>query len=637
MRKDQRIMSKIEYEKIMLDLCLPTFKFFSEEKAQLNLPNQTSTTYSDKTHGLESFARVLWGIGPYAYGKKNDKNIENFITGIINGTNPQNSEYWGDITEFGDQRFVEMPSIALFIYFTKEYFWDELDLHVKKNISNWFLQINTTNYPENNWLFFKIMVNMVLKLIGAEYDEKEITSSYKIIETFYLGDGWYSDGVSDRRDYYISFAIHYYSLIYAKFMENNDSHRCNIIKERAGMFAKDYINWFSTDGSAVPFGRSLTYRFSQVAFWSAIVLADVEVLSLEVIKGIINRNLRWWLSKPICNSDGLLSVGYTYPNPFMAEEYNAEGSPYWALKPFILLALDSDHKYWDACEAPMPELKSKITQKHSRMIIRRDLKSNHVAAFVNGQKYVKQMHGEAKYEKFVYSNIFGFSIARSAIGLHKGAYDSTLAVSDDGEFFKHRHNAVYSNIDGMQYSVWKPWKDVEIKSTIVPGLPWHVRIHKVKTNRTFFIAEGGFSIERKDENDHENKLELISHKNGGSIRNGNLHSGIVSLLGNGGLNIVRPSPNTNILYSKSELPMLNWKINKGEYIIVSAILGDNNVYRSQKNYWEDIPKAHLKGHYVYVELEGQEFVVNLETRHKLPVNRTLKMRLFLKKIYNLVK
>lgn len=31
-------------------------------------------------------------------------------------------------------------------------------------------------------------------------------------------------------------------------------------------FAKQFIYWFDEEGEAIPFGRSLTYRFSQVSF-----------------------------------------------------------------------------------------------------------------------------------------------------------------------------------------------------------------------------------------------------------------------------------------------------------------------------------------------------------------------------------
>ena len=61
------------------------------------------------------------------------------------------------------------------------------------------------------------------------------------------------------------------------------------------------------------------------------------------MKGIIVRNLNWWLARPIFDRDGVLTIGYGYPQQYMAEQYNAPGSPYWGLKVFLLLALpDAD-------------------------------------------------------------------------------------------------------------------------------------------------------------------------------------------------------------------------------------------------------------------------------------------------------
>ena len=37
--------------------------------------------------------------------------------------------------------------------------------------------------------------------------------------------------------------------------------------------------------------------------------------------------------------DGILTIGYCYPQMYMAERYNAPGSPYWGMKSFLLLAL----------------------------------------------------------------------------------------------------------------------------------------------------------------------------------------------------------------------------------------------------------------------------------------------------------
>lgn len=35
------------------------------------------------------------------------------------------------------------------------------------------------------------------------------------------------------------------------------------------------------------------------------------------------RHFRWWFEKPIMGIDGLLGIGYAYPNLVMTENYNA--------------------------------------------------------------------------------------------------------------------------------------------------------------------------------------------------------------------------------------------------------------------------------------------------------------------------
>ena len=38
---------------------------------------------------------------------------------------------------------------------------------------------------------------------------------------------------------------------------------------------QDFAAWFDTDGAAVPYGRSLTYRFAQSAFYAACLWAGL--------------------------------------------------------------------------------------------------------------------------------------------------------------------------------------------------------------------------------------------------------------------------------------------------------------------------------------------------------------------------
>ena len=120
--------------------------------------------------------------------------------------------------------------------------------------------------PKNNWTFFKVLIRLALEGCGQVINQAELEEELALIECMYLGDGWYMDGKTTQRDYYISFAFHYYSLIYVKFMRERDPIRAKRFTERAVMFAQDYLYYFDEEGEALPYGRSQTYRFAQGAF-----------------------------------------------------------------------------------------------------------------------------------------------------------------------------------------------------------------------------------------------------------------------------------------------------------------------------------------------------------------------------------
>ena len=150
---------------------------------------------------------------------------------------------------------------------------------------------------------------MALKKNGCRYDAENLQSGLDKIESYYLEDGWYRDGASGQKDYYISFAMHYYGLLYSVAMADEDPERCARFRERAGIFARDFIYWFDEDGAALPYGRSLSYRFGEAAFWSAYVFAGLDEIPVAVVKGILARHLNWWCGQKIFDRDGVLTIG----------------------------------------------------------------------------------------------------------------------------------------------------------------------------------------------------------------------------------------------------------------------------------------------------------------------------------------
>ncbi|WP_085523004.1 DUF2264 domain-containing protein [Tuberibacillus sp. Marseille-P3662] len=579
------LRTKKDLQDALKDICAPLESFFSEGHAKLNL-GETAAHYDKEVAGMEAFSRPLWGIIPVIAGGGSTLLVDKFIEGIKNGTNPSHNEFWGDINDY-DQRIVESAVFGLSLALGNSLVWEHLSSFERKNLYNWLNAVNQKKPADNNWHLFRVMVNVGFYQLGLDYDKETTNHSLERIEDFYLGDGWYSDGLTTQKDYYISFAVHFYCLVYASYMEKEDPVRSERYKSRAAVFAKDFIYWFSKDGSAFPFGRSMTYRFAQAAFWSALAFSGVEVFSWGVIKGLILRHLRWWFQQPIFSHEDLLTIGYCYPNLIMSENYNAPGSPYWALKTFWVLALERDHPFWKAVEEPLPQLEEIKVLRHPQMIVCRDYLNKHVYSLTSGQyDHSEHSHSPEKYSKFAYSNMFGFSIPKENRGLKNGAYDSMLALSEkDDDYVRVRSTCETVEVNETNiYSLWKPWNNVMVETWLIPLGLWHVRLHHIQNERALDAAEGGFAIPKeKPYTSEQSKIGIVANSSAGN-------SGMIDMLENRRVEAVTSAPNTNLMYaSVSSIPTLIKTLEVGSHWMATAVLAHTEDAIFQE-YWRYPPR-----------------------------------------------
>lgn len=482
--------SKNDFINCVKKLLEPLKPYYSVGKAELKYGVHSSMT-SEKTQRTEAFMRPLWGLAPLLGGGEEwDEFCDIYLEGIVNGTNPKHPEYWGELESYS-QEVCEAPALALSLFLAKDKLWNPLSESKKENIVNWFSKINNVEHVDNNWNFFPLLVNISLKKLGQPYSQEVINAKLEKIESFYREDGWYSDGKRQRFEYYVAFALHFYSLIYAKIMEDDDPVRSKLFKERAMLFAKDYIYWFDEKGREVPFGRSLTYRFAHLAFWSACLYAGIEPFSLNVIKGIISRNLRWWMDMPIFDNAGILTVGYGYNQPNMVEEYTCFGSPNWCLKTFILLMLPDNHPFWSADEAPLPPLENIHIIKPSSMVVQRI--NGYTCILPTGQDGGTANHSDEKYSKFVYSSKYAFSIPGSYASLDSAGADNMLVFECKGQYFIRRKCIDYRvNDDASVYSKWSPFDGVTVETLIIPTEYGHIRKHTVVSDDEYTAYDCGF-------------------------------------------------------------------------------------------------------------------------------------------------
>ncbi|KAI1765941.1 hypothetical protein GGR53DRAFT_242418 [Hypoxylon sp. FL1150] len=636
-----KITDRASVQELLRTVLDPLEPFFSPQKARVRCPGATAVRFDQTASEVEGICRPLWGLACLLAGDGEYHGTEWWIQGIKSGTDPENPEYWGYPRD-NDQRMVEMCPLGYALAVAPT-IWQSFNEKERENVENWLgNSINEKNMPNTNWLWFRVFANLGLKKNGGKFSQERLDSDIEHLNTFYRGGGWSNDGPEGihQMDYYSSsFAIQFLQLLYAKLAGEDEPERAAEFKKRAQTVALDLIHYYDNEGRSIPFGRSVGYRFAMVSFWGALAYAGVELpepLTWGMVKGVVLRHLRWWQTQPdIWSPSGTLTIGYSYPNMYMAENYNSPGSPYWACLAFICLAVPADHPFWTSKEElpgdAIPKIKELEHPGHIASYL-----GNHCMLLSSGQACSYPMKGtHAKYGCFAYSSAYAYSVPPGLFTLEQYALASQLGLSDDGgEYWKTRRKSEYAALehrDGhtpVLVSVWKPYPDVTVRTTLVPPAPdapnWHLRAHRVEAGRQVMTADGAFAIcneraadgrylDRYDaargEGTHPRIIgnyDLNTPDGWSSGREGAFAVskgavGIKALEDPDGrveraANLVNADPNSNLVESRTVIPTLQHTIGKGETVwYVSAIYakpsGEGVPRETYLDGWEKPPQV----------------------------------------------
>ncbi|KAF4984237.1 hypothetical protein FZEAL_525 [Fusarium zealandicum] len=624
------IKDRASVQELLRTLLDPLEPFFSPQKARVKCPGATAVRFDQAASEVEGICRPLWGLAALLAGGGDYDGKESWIQGIKSGTDPENPEYWGYPRD-NDQRMVEMCPLGWALAVVPG-IWDSFSGKERENVETWLgnsinekksvhgverivtMLTASHSMPNTNWLWFRVFANLGLKKNGGKFSQERLVSDIEHLDTFYRGAGWSNDGPEGihQMDYYSSsFAIQLLQLLYAKLAGKDDPERAEEFKKRAQMVALDLIHYFDDEGRAIPYGRSVGYRFAMVSFWGALAHAEVELpepLTWGMVKGLVLRNLRWWQTQDeMWTSSGTLSIGYSYPNMYMAENYNSPGSPYWACLAFMCLAVPEDHPFWTSEEQLASDVIPKVKPLQQPGHIMSYL-GGHCMLLSSGQACSYPMKGtHAKYGGFAYSSAYGYSVPPGLFSLEQYALASQLGLSDDGgEYWKTRRLCEYAGIEDRKgtcvlVSTWKPFPDVKIRTILIPPVEdtpnWHLRVHHIESGREVMTADGAFAICNVNSTDgryldayDDEKYEGTSPK---LIGNYDLNTpdgwasgeagafavskgavGIKALESMQGRQamLVNADPNSNIVESRSTIPTLQHTVKAGESVwYVSAI------------------------------------------------------------------
>ncbi|NUT33104.1 MAG: DUF2264 domain-containing protein, partial [Hamadaea sp.] len=315
--------------------------------------------YGTAIDGLEGFARTFLMAGFRLAGEPGSDPLglaEWYARGLAAGTDPDSPERWVTPREHGQAK-VEAASIALILDLTRPWLWDRLDTRVQENVVAYLSQVvGDHDYPQTNWVWFRIVVEQFLASVGAPWSLEDVEHDLAVHETFARDGGWYCDGAERSYDHYAGWALHLYPILWSR-MTGADKLAAPRLPEytaRLDRFLLDAVRLVGADGSPLIQGRSLAYRFAAAApFWVG-AIAGTDAVGPGLLRRAASGVVSHFAAHGVPDDRDLLTLGWHRPWRRMAQRYSGTGSPYWASKGLLGLALPADHPVWTAVEEPLP-------------------------------------------------------------------------------------------------------------------------------------------------------------------------------------------------------------------------------------------------------------------------------------------
>lgn len=330
--------------------------FASPHHALISFPGAPGG-YGSAVDGLEGFARTFMLAAFRIAGSPGDTGsiAEWFSEGLAAGTDPSSPERWLRPDEV-DQAKVEAAALAIGLHLTRDVIWNRLDARVQGNIVDYLSTVIGQSYPPINWVWFRVVVEQFLASVGGPYRRADIEADLAVADGFFRTDGWLSDGSSRAFDHYTGWALHLYPVLWAGMVAGDPQHEECIARYRAHLdrYLDDAVTLVGADGSPLIQGRSLVYRFAAAApFWAG-ALAGSETLAPGLVRRAASGIVSHFADRGAPDARGILTLGWHDEWRAMAQSYSGPGSPYWASKGMLGLALPADHPVWTAVEEPLP-------------------------------------------------------------------------------------------------------------------------------------------------------------------------------------------------------------------------------------------------------------------------------------------
>jgi len=346
----------------------PVLSAMSKGQLKKAFPLELSPTWDGRESGvayLECFGRMISGLSPWlalpedatAEGKVRKRLTEQALQSYVHAVDPASPDYL--LWRGHGQALVDSAYFTQALLRAPKALWEPLDATTKKRIVEEIKGLRRVNPPFINWLLFAAMNEAFLLQIGEESDPMRLNTAVRMIDEWYIGDGWIKDGATFHFDYYGSFVMHPMMIQVLEVME---AHKAPFWKDdltkwrelavkRAQRYSEHLERFVSPEGTFPPFGRSLTYRTA--VFQPLAMLALRKQLPAKLSEGQVRSALvaahKAVFSQPSnFTKDNFLTIGFAGHNPALGDWYSNNGSMYITAEGFLALGLPASDSFWTA-------------------------------------------------------------------------------------------------------------------------------------------------------------------------------------------------------------------------------------------------------------------------------------------------
>ena len=351
----------------------PVLRALSEQKLKARMPIEAPhNTVADRSQFtyLEATGRLLCGIAPWlesgsdegAEGKLRRQHIEWARAAIRAATDPQSPDFMN--FNKGTQPLVDAAFLAQAVLRAPTELWEKLDAKTRRHLVQALQSTRVIRPWFNNWLLFSATVEAGLALMGEAWDKMRVDYALRQHQSWYLGDGTYSDGPQFHWDYYNSFVIQPMLLdvldAVGKHLRDWDLMKPAVLA-RAQRHAAVQERLISPEGTFPAIGRSLAYRFGAFHLLASMALRRQlpEGVAPEQVRGALTAVMRRMIEAPgTFDEHGWLTVGFCGHQPGIGEDYISTGSCYLCSAAWLPLGLPPNDPFWK--NPPQPWTQQKI-------------------------------------------------------------------------------------------------------------------------------------------------------------------------------------------------------------------------------------------------------------------------------------